>query len=143
MHSIKVNDKTYSFCWGLLTFVNTCDKLDISLPELHQAIALDKPKPWYHLAYQALLTHDETSNNGANTINGELDGFSYLDFMQWFDEQPQEVGDQIIDDYKKSVYLGKTMQERYDEVIEKLNIALEEQNEEANPTKKKNVRSVK
>lgn len=142
MHSIKVKGKTYSFCWGLLTFVNTCDKLDISLPQLHQDIALDKPKPWYHLAYQALLTHDETVNNGANTINGEIEDFSYLDFMQWFDEQPQEIGDAIIDDYKKSIYLGRTMQSRYDEVIEKLNIALEEQQEKPS-TKKKNVRSVK
>lgn len=137
MQSIKVNEKTYSFCWGMLTFMNTCDKLGISLADLHEKIALDDAKCWYNLAYQALITNDITFNNSLDVSGDELESLSFAQFMHWLDNEPQETGDAISESYRKSMYMGKTMEQRYSEILERLNIEIEGLDANKKPVKKK------
>lgn len=137
MLSIKVKDKKYAFCWGTLTFMNTCDKLGISMYELELAIMSNDQKAWYSLAYEALVVNDITANNSDNLLGKELEGFNFSQFMLWLDNEPEKIGQDIVDSYMSSKMLGKTMQARYDEILEKLNIAVEEVNGESAPVVKK------
>lgn len=139
MQSIKVGDKTYSFSWGMLTFLNTSDALGISLEDLHEKIAMNDAKCWYKLAYQALLSHDELFNDSKETFNGSLDGFSFSQFVHWLNEQEQKVGDDISESYRKSIYMGRTMEDRYAEILAKLSVDLGDTIETDNvkPVKKK------
>ena len=141
MHSIKVKGKTYSFCWGTLAFMNACDKLGVTLNELDLAIWAGEQKAWWTLAYQALVVNDMTANNGANIVNGELDGFNFAQFVNWLDNASDKEGETISKSYMDSKYLGKTMQEHYDNMLAKLNIDIDEETKEKSvPAKKKNAR---
>lgn len=137
MLSIKVKDKTYSFCWGTLAIMNTCDKLGMTMYELELAIMSNDQKAWYTLAYEALVVNDITANNSENLLGKELEGFSFGQFMVWLDNAPEKIGQDIVDSYMSSKTLGRTMQSRYDEIFEKLNVAVEEINGEPTPTVKK------
>lgn len=139
MQSIKVKDKTYSFCWGTLALLNTCDKIGCTLQELDYGIMADDAKYFYNLSYQALLANDLTLNNGANVIDGELDGLSYAQYLNWLDNAPQSTGDKITQSFLKSKYLGKSMEQRYNELFEKIGALTpaEEQSQEPAKTVKK------
>lgn len=137
MLSIKVKDKTYSFCWGTLAIMNTCDKLGVTMQELELGILTNDHKSLYNLAYEALVVNDLTANNGSNLFGKELDGFNFAQFMVWLDSEPESVGESITESYMSSKTLGRTMQSRYDEIFEKLNVAVEEINGEPTPTVKK------
>lgn len=144
MLSIKVKDKSYSFCWGTLAFMNACDKLSVTLNELDLSILSGEQKAWYTLAYEALIVNDITNNNSANLVGGELEGFNFAQFMYWLDNAPQKTGDDITQSYMKSKYLGKTMQEHYDAMLDRLNINIDEQTQEKSVSpKKKTERSPK
>lgn len=55
-------------------------------------------------------------------------------FQTWLDNEPEEVGTKITEDFLASKYQGRTMKERYDEVIEMVTALAEENGEK--PKKK-------
>lgn len=137
---LKIKGKTYSFCWGTLTILNTCDKLGCTLEELDYGIMANQPKYFYELSYQALLTDDLTINNGINIIDGQLEELSYAQYLNWLDNAPQDTGDKIVNSFMQSKYLGKSMQQRYNELLEKISAT---NTVEEKPVKKKRGQSQK
>lgn len=130
---LTIRDNSYRLSWGTGAFQIICDNLDITLNDVDFGIYSNDQKILNNLTYAAL-------QNAAKIDEVEFN-VNYWQFLEWLNEQPEEIGKDIINDYLDSVYLGKTMRQRYEEITAKL----ESDNEETTPKKlkKKTVRSEK
>ena len=109
---LNINDKNWKLVWGTGALENLCNQLNMTLNEVDVAIMLGDEKVVNRLAYCAL-------QNGAEIQDSEVD-FTYKYFLAWLDEQEEGLGQEISNDFLKSKYLGKTMEDRYNEVIARL-----------------------
>lgn len=131
---LEINGKQNRLVWGLGALENLCNTLNMTLQEIDLAIMNNDIAVINRLAYCAL-------ENGAEISDQELD-FNYKFFLAWLDEQPEQIGNDISNDFLKSKLLGKTMEERYNEIIERLKAS--ETTDSIAPKKKpKPTRSVK
>jgi hypothetical protein len=129
---LKINDKEWKLVWGLGALENLCNELGIGLQDVDMAILNNETIVLNKLTYCAL-------QNGAEIDDLELD-FNYKKFTQFIDNADESVGREIMNDFMKSKLLGKTMEERYQEIIERINASA---SEEIKIPKKKVTRSVK
>lgn len=109
---LEIQGKQNKLVWGLGALENLCNTLNMTLQEIDLAIMNNDIAVINRLAYCAL-------ENGAEIADQELD-FNYKFFLAWLDEQPEQIGNDISNDFLKSKLLGKTMEERYNEIIERL-----------------------
>lgn len=112
---LEINGKQRKLQWGTGALEDLCDRLDMSLQDIDVAIITNENKVLNQLAYSAL-------RNGAD-INDEEIEFNYKFFLAWLDEQPEGIGTEIMTDFLNSKILGRTMQERFNEIIERLDVA--------------------
>lgn len=131
---LEIEGNKWKLVWGLGAFENLCNTLNISLQDIDVAIVTNDTAVVHRLAYCAL-------ENGAEIEDKELD-FNYKKFLAWLDEQSEETAKDIIDDFMKSKFLGKTVEARYQEIIDRLDAATAESGV-TQPVKKKSKRSVK
>lgn len=129
---LEIKDNKWQLCWGTGALETLCDELDISLQDIDVAIISNETATLNRLVYCAL-------KNGAEINDSSLD-FNYKYFLNWLDEQPEDTGKEIMGDFMASKLLGKTMQSRFDEIIERLNASVDPATV---PIKKKNTPSAK
>lgn len=106
---LTINGKEYGLQWGLGAIEIYCDTMNCDIAGLDQAIVserlIDKLKAINTLTLAAIQNWCELKD-----IDFDL---NYRSFQSWVSEQPQEIANQIIDDWKASKYLGKTIGEYY------------------------------
>ena len=129
---LEINGSKWQLSWGMGALEDLCDELGLSLQDIELELMTNETRTINKLTYCAL-------KNGADLNDTSLD-FSYKFFLNWLDNAPQSTGKEIMDEYMKSKLLGQTMQDRFNEIIERLNA---NEPESAEPLKKKNTRSVK
>lgn len=127
-----IKETPRQLCWGMGALEGLCDELGITLQELDIALLNNETTILNKLTYSAL-------RNGADINDDSLD-FNYKFFLNWLDQQPEELGVSITNDFMQSKLLGKTMQERYEEIIARLSIG---DTQSTPSTKKKSTRSGK
>lgn len=130
---LEIKGNKWQLSWGSGALESLCNDLGISLQDIEYAVLDDDTTLLNKLTYAALT-------NGAEIMDISLD-FNYKYFLAWLDEQPQEMGVEIMNDFMKSKYLGKTMEDRFNEIIERINASAEANDPKT--VKKKNTRSVK
>lgn len=125
---LEINGKLRKLQWGTGALEDLCDRLDMSLQDIDVAVITNENKILNQLAYSAL-------RNGADINDEDLD-FNYKFFLAWLDEQPQEKGVEIMQDFLESKILGRTMKDRFDEIIERLDVADSKMGNSKSPKKK-------
>lgn len=125
---LEINGDKYGLIWGTRAFVITEAKLGLSLEDI--ILGIDDQDIILNVTYAAITNWVE------NIDESKTLPFSYPQFCTWFDQQPQELGEEIAKDYLASIYQGKTMTERY-EVIKALYEATAETKLEPTKTVKK------
>lgn len=106
---LTINGKVRKLVWGTGCFEDVCDRLGVSLVDLDILMAENESKTLNEITYSAL-------RNGADIDDDVLD-FNYKQFLAWLDEQEQGTGDAVMKDFLASKYLGKTMQDYYNDLI--------------------------
>lgn len=106
---LSIKGKDYRLVWGTGCFEDFCDRLGVSLIDIDLMMADNQNKTLNQLTYSAL-------RNGADIDDVDF-SVKYSVFTEWLDNEPQSVGTAIMEDYLASKYLGKTMQEYYNEII--------------------------
>lgn len=129
---LEINGSKWQLSWGMGALENLCDELDLTLQEIDIELMTNETRTLNKLTYCAL-------RNGAELKDTSLD-FSYKFFLDWLDNADEKTGAEISADFMQSKLLGKTMEARFNEIIERLNA---NEPESAEPIKKKNTRSVK
>lgn len=126
MLSLEIKDKSRKLIWGTGCFEDVCDRLGLTLSDLDVLMVENERKFLNEITFSAL-------RNGAE-IEDDVFELNYKQFTHWLDEAPQETGQKIMEDYLASKFLGKTMQDYYDDIIARFNAA---ESEVADATVKK------
>lgn len=108
---LSIKGKDYRLVWGTGCFEDFCDRLGVSLIDIDMMMAENQSKTLNQLTYSAL-------RNGSDIDDADF-SIKYSAFTEWLDNEPQSVGTAIMEDYLSSKYLGKTMQEHYQAMIER------------------------
>ena len=115
MLSLEIKEKSRKLIWGTGCFEDVCDRLGLTLSDLDVLMVENERKFLNEITFSAL-------RNGAE-IEDDVFELNYKQFTHWLDEAPQETGKQIMEDYLASKFLGKTMQDYYDDIIARFNAA--------------------
>jgi len=129
---LTINGKVRKLVWGTGCFEDVCDRLGVSLVDLDILMAENETKTLNEITYSAL-------RNGAD-IDDEVLDFNYKYFLSWLDNEPQGTGDNIMKDFLASKYLGKTMQDYYNDLIARFEVG---EPETKKAVKKKHIASEK
>lgn len=105
--TIKINGKEYGLQWGLGAIELYCDQMNCDVDDLE--LAIGSPKSIDRTKAICLLTTCAIQN--WCELNGVTFDITYRKFQDWLTEQPQETANNIIEDWKKSMYFGKTIGE--------------------------------
>lgn len=130
---LTINGKVRKLVWGTGCFEDLCDRLGVSLVDLDILMAENESKTLNEITYSSL-------RNGAD-IDDDVFELNYKQFLQWLDEQEQGTADAIMKDFLASKYLGKTMQDYYNDLIARLEAS--EPEGQAKAVKKKHTPSGK
>jgi len=106
---LTINGKVRKLVWGTGCFEDVCDRLGVSLVDLDILMAENESKTLNEITYSAL-------RNGAE-IDDDVFELNYKQFLAWLDQEEQGTGDLIMKDFLASKYLGKTMQDYYNDLI--------------------------
>lgn len=106
---LTINGKVRKLVWGTGCFEDVCDRLGVSLVDLDILMAENQSKTLNEITYSAL-------RNGAE-IDDDVFDLNYKQFLAWLDQEDQGTGKEIMDDFLASKYLGKTMQDYYNDLI--------------------------
>lgn len=113
---LEILENKVKLVWGLGCFEIASELLKVDTVE-EVLFAVGDTSKMVRVAYSAI-------QNGC-----EIDGidvpFTLRQFQAWLDEQSEDTGREIIEDFMKSKYQGRAMQDRYDEIIALLNPAPE------------------
>lgn len=106
---LTINGKEYGLQWGLGAIEIFCDTHNCDVEGIEAAItstrAIDKLKAINNLTLSAIQNWCELNNIDFN--------LNYRQFQNWLSDQPQETGNNIIADWKRSRINGKTIGEFY------------------------------
>lgn len=106
---LTINGKEYGLQWGMGAIEIFCDTMDCDVDGLEKAIsserAIDKLKAINTLSLAAIQNWCEL-----NDVDFDL---NYRQFQNWLSDQPQDIGNNIIADWKASRIAGKTIGEYY------------------------------
>lgn len=131
---LEINGRNWQLVWGMGALEELCNELNFSLTDIDVAIMNNETAVLNRLVYCALRNGAECEDTPTSLT------FNYKKFLQWLDEQPDNTGKSIMDDFMNSKLSGRTMQQRFDEIIERLNAI---DSEETKKVKKKNIPSGK
>lgn len=104
---INFGGKERGFQWGMGCLEKYCDLMDCDV----EGIALftydnrQQIKAASSLLLAGMLNYSE--------LNDEAIDYSYAKVQSWLDEAPQETWDQIVADFIKSKYLGRTIEDYF------------------------------
>lgn len=108
---LEINGKSYPLEWGMGAIENYCDMLDCDITDID--IHLTSPKIITKIKAMNNLTLCAIKNACENS-NPKIDfDINYHGLQVWMERQPQSVADEIITDWKKSYYFGKTIAEYF------------------------------
>lgn len=104
---ITIKDREYGLSWGLGAIELYCDRMNCDIDDLELAIgsskSIDRTKAICNLTICAMQNWAELHEIEFN--------ISYREFQEWLNIQPQDTANNIIEDWKKSMYFGKTIGE--------------------------------
>lgn len=112
--------------WGLGCFEIATELLKVDTIE-EVMFSVNDTSKMLRIAYAAI-------QNGCEIEDKEVP-FTLRQFQAWLDPQDPKVGEDIVEDFMSSIYQGRVMKDRYDEIIEILKSTNEPVVEE--PVKKK------
>lgn len=108
---LTINGKKYELEWGLGAIEIYCDIMDCDISDID--IHLASPKLIQQIKAINTLTL-AAIQNGCESTTPKIDfDLTAVDFRRWLETQPQSVGTEIIEDWKKSYYFGKTVAEHF------------------------------
>lgn len=122
---LEILENKVKFVWGLGCFEIASELLKVDTIE-EVIFSVGNTANMARVAYAAV-------QNGCE-IEGNNVPFTLRQFQAWLNDQPEQVGIDIVNDFQNSVYQGRVMKDRYDEIIEILNAS---NTETAEPVKKK------
>lgn len=108
---LEVLGNNVNLVWGLGCFEISANLLNVDTVE-EVMFLVGNTANMSRVAYAAL-------QNGAE-IEGSSLNFNVRQFQNWLNEQPEQVGVDIVEDFMKSVYQGRIMKDRYDDIIASL-----------------------
>lgn len=129
---LKIKDKDYPLQWGMGCMEMFCDAMDCDLEGLEKVISPGKDQIKY---LTTLILSALKNGSDIETIYDDFE-IKYKDLQKAMDDWDLELYKAVIDDFKKSRYMGKTMAEHL--ALEVENIPAQE-----TPGVKKKSRSVK
>lgn len=102
---LTINEKEFPLQWGFGAIEMFCDTLDCEVADIDKAFTPGKDQ----IRFLTTLIHCALKN-GADVEN-YFDAFevSYRQLQKFLDDAPQDTVANIIEDFKKSKYLGKTV----------------------------------
>ena len=130
---LKIKEIEYKLNWGFGTFAEVIERIGEKhnlVNEVDVIANFNNRKVYLETIYCALLVGKQI----------ELDDddyklpFSKATLQDWIEEQPQEINEEIIQDFHKYTVQGKDWQTRIEEIVAKLNEMNSELEEE--PKKK-------
>lgn len=125
---LEIKGNKYGLIWGVRAFRLAEKRLDMTTANI--LLSISDGEVITTLAYCALQNWIQNEDESA-----ELP-FSVVQFENWLNEQPQEIADKIVDDFKNSTLNGKAILKLYDEINE-IYASIDSGSEPNKPTKKK------
>lgn len=112
---LEIKGKSYPLIWGMGCLEIFCDAMSCDLEDIDKALNPNRDQNKYliNLILAAL-------KNGSE-VESAYDNFevSYRDMQRFLDDAPDTTLSKILEDFKASKYLGKTIAEYlFDEVAE-------------------------
>jgi hypothetical protein len=102
---INFGGKDRGFQWGMGCLEKYCDLMDCDIEGLDMAFL---PGRSQNRAMTNLLL--AAMHNFAE-LNDEVIDFNYVKIQAWLDEAPQDTLTQLLENFKKSKYLGRTIED--------------------------------
>jgi len=106
---LKIEGAEYGLQWGMGAIEIYCDRIGCDVDGLDKAIfsdkEIEKQKAITTLILAAIQNYCEL-----HEIEFDL---TYRKLQQWLSDAPQNTFNEIINDWKKTMYLGKTIGEWY------------------------------
>lgn len=129
-HKVNIGGKKRGIQFGMGAIEIYCDTLGCDLEGLDWIFSGDKRmlKAMPVLVFAGLTNYEELKDEGAEET------FSVRKVQSWLDECTPEEYTQIIDIWKKSKYMGKTIEQYYFQSVEEEGT---EETEKAKTKKKK------
>lgn len=106
---IEINGKEYGLQWGLGAVEIYCDNMGCDVDGLDKAIASEKQIE----RQKAITTLILAAIQNECELNGQPFDINYRQLQKWLTDAPQDTFNNIIEDWKKSMYYGKTIGEWY------------------------------
>lgn len=103
--TLTINEKEYPLQWGMGFIEMFCDTLDCEIADMDKAFFPGREQ----IKYLTTLVHCALKNGSG--VENYFDDFeiTYRQVQKFLDAAPQETVTLIIEDFKKSKYLGKTV----------------------------------
>lgn len=102
---LLINDKEYGLQWGMGAIELYCDAMDCDVDGLDMVTTVGRNQN------RAIVTLILASIQNYSELNGTIFDITYRQLQAWLDEAPQETFKSIMEDFKASKYLGKTVAE--------------------------------
>ncbi len=106
---LTINGIEYGLQWGMGAIEIYCDKMNCDIGGLDAAImsdrVIDKLKAINTLTLAAIQNWCELNDVDFN--------LNYREFQNWISDQPQDTGNKIIEDWKATKFMGRTIAEHY------------------------------
>lgn len=103
--NLTINEKEYPLQWGMGAIEMFCDTLDCEITDIDKALFPGKEQ----IKYLTTLIHCALKNGAEKESVYDDFEISYRQLQKFLDEAPQETMTDIINDFKKSKYFGKTI----------------------------------
>ena len=105
---LEIKGNSYGLIWGTRAFRLAEKRLDMDMNEIF--LSVTDEHVILALTYSAMLNWVQDRDESADLP------FTFTQFENWLNEQPQDVATKISEDYKASTLQGKSVSERYEEL---------------------------
>jgi predicted PolB exonuclease-like 3'-5' exonuclease len=104
---INFGGKDRGFQWGMGCLQKYCELMDCNVEGLDMVLinGKDQIKAATSLILAAMLNYSD--------LHEEITDYKYSDVQVWLDEAPQETYNSLMEDFKKSKYLGRSIEEYF------------------------------
>jgi hypothetical protein len=100
---LTINESEYGLQWGMGAIEIYCDNMDCDIDGLDKVITLNRDQP------KAIVTIILAAIRNWCELNEREFAVTYRQMQAWLDEAPQDTYMSIMDDFKNSKYLGRTI----------------------------------
>lgn len=102
---LEINGKEYPLQWGMGALEMFCDALDCEIDDIDKALNPGKDQNKY---LTTLILSALKNGADAESYYEEV-GVSYRQLQRFLDEAPSSTLPEIMEDFKRSKYFGKTI----------------------------------